>query len=486
MDKNLGAIVQTDPTDEKKYPKLSSFFDKVIQGVLLGTVFLVPILVLPWATDKIELQKQTILVLLMSVGIVAWIGKAMAERKVTITRSWLHLVAVGFVIGYAVVSWFSVDRFLSFAGHVGQYQWAVVTLFGFILLYFLMTQTVREEESWTKMLFVFLLSSGVVAFLSLLQLFGLPIFSWLGDIKNAITFNTIGNINSLAVFLAIALLISTSLLASNRSSSPIIPFGRVGVVFVSIVLALTLAVAVIVDFWVVWAMLLFGSFLLVLLSSLRFRHKGQLRRLLFPAGLFVLSLLFLFIKTPIHLEIGSEVSPSFNATWSIARDALQERPLTGSGPGTWMHDYAKFRSVAVNMSPYWTVRFERGVSGFFTFVASIGLIGTSLWLILVISGLSKSIIHLVTESSDKRWLMYQVSSVGWATSVFAFFIYNYNVTHQFAFWFLFAMIASLVARSQLTWDTRKSVVHSSILSITFLLLTAGVVSGVWLLSQRYV
>jgi len=73
MDKNIGAIAQTDPADEKKYQKLSTFFDNVIQGILLGTVFLVPILVFPWATDKIELHKQTLFVLLMSVGIVAWI-----------------------------------------------------------------------------------------------------------------------------------------------------------------------------------------------------------------------------------------------------------------------------------------------------------------------------------------------------------------------------------------------------------------------------
>lgn len=488
-DQNLGARVHTEKTDAQRYPRLASFLDRIIGWTVVGTVFAVPLIVLPWATDRLELHKQTILLVLAGIGLLAWMGKAMAERALTLTRSWLHLTVFGFIAGYAVVSWFSIDRFLSFAGHVGQYQWAFSTLLGFALLYFLVTQTVRKEGVWQRYLFAFLLSSGLIALLGILQLFGVPVFAWVGNAGRAHTFNAIGNVNALATFLTIPILVAASIAATARphaKEDAMIPGGWIGLATIWAASLLSLAVIVLVDFWVAWTVLLFGAALILLLSIGHHRRAVSSLGLAVPGVVAAVSILFLFAETPVNLGIGGEISPSFRASWDIARGALQDRPLTGSGPGTWMHDYAKFRSVSVNLSPYWTIRFERGISAFLTYLATAGLIGTALWIILIISGIGKSAARLVTEASDPRWRQLAVAFVGWASVVFLAFLYNYNVAHQLEFWFFFALVASAVSQSWLTWDTRKSVVSSSFLSLKFLFLTAGIIAGVWVLGQRYV
>ncbi len=486
MDQNLGAKTHTESEDRKRYPKLARVLDRVILWSVLGSVLVIPFLVLPWTMDALELPKQTVFLFLMSIGFVAWLGKAMAERSVQVTRSWLHLVVLVFVLGYGGVSLFSIDRYTSLAGHVGQYPWAFVSLIGFGLFYFLLTQSIREESRFYHALWMFLLSSSVVSLLAILELLGVPIFSWVPSAAGSTTYNSIGNINALGTYITIPILVATSLTVIGARARKSCPHGTFGNVIVWVSLALSVILAVLIDFWVIWVAVLLGAVLLIFLPILRARKMGEAKHMAVPAALVVLSILFLFIRTPFDVGIGSEVSPSWSATWNIARETLQEHPVVGSGPGTWMHDYAKHRSIAVNVSPYWTVRFERGVSSFLTLLATTGLIGISLWLVLLVSGLAKSAAHLITEGSDRRWEMYLPVFVGWGALVFLSFAYNYNFAHHFVFWLLLGLLASLIAQSTLTWDTRKSVVHSASLSLLFVLVLAGVVTGAWLLGQRYV
>jgi tetratricopeptide (TPR) repeat protein len=209
-------------------------------------------------------------------------------------------------------------------------------------------------------------------------------------------------------------------------------------------------------------------------------------KLIVPSVLIVLSVALLLFRTPINLQLPAEVSPSTSASWNIARQVLQEKPFFGSGPGTWIFDYSKYRSVGVNLSQFWSVRFERGISTVLTLLATLGLVGIALWLILVISAVVKSTRHLVLEKNDDKWQAYLTVFTVWATSTFVAFFYNYNFTHHFAFWFFLALLASMVASGSLSWDARKSVASSSILSIVFLFLSVAAVSVVWLSTQRLV
>ncbi len=264
------------------------------------------------------------------------------------------------------------------------------------------------------------------------------------------------------------------------------PLGRVARVLVWAMMLTGLAALIVVDFWVAWAGLLFGTLLTALIGWLRNRKIYHPVKLIVPGVLVAVAVVFLFVDTPIHLNIPAEASPSISASWSIGTKTLEQTPLVGSGPGTWVYDYSKYREAFVNQSRFWNVRFDRGFSFFLTLIATTGLVGVVLWFILIISGIVKSTRHLISEKDDDVWYAYLIVFSGWSTLVFLTFFYNLNMAHFFALWLLFALLGSLVGKNVLTWNAQKSAYTYGAISVLFVVLVVGGVSVSWLAGQRYV
>lgn len=468
--------------------KLAKFLGHVVDWCVNGIVVLIPLWFLPLTLDVLELNKQTLLIFLVALAIVAWSGKALLERSFSLTRSWLHLVVICFLGGYAITTFFSRDRYLSFVGNVGQMQWAFITVAAFVLLYFIIVNRFRSAGQVYNLVLWFLLGSALAGIYGLLQMFGIFIIPGLAATK---AFNSVGTVNALGVFMVVPTVLAASLTVLGcREKTCILSheswMGKFWQIVVWATLIIGLAVAVTTDYWVVWAGLLFGDVMLVVIPFLRRRTFGHPVTLAVPAVLALLSILLLLFRTPLNLNLPSEVSPSLAHTWQIAQGTLRDYPLFGSGPGTWTFDYAKYRSVEANLSQFWNVRFERGLSAFLTLVAMLGVVGTALWLILVISAIVKSSIHLVREKNDDLWQAYLTVFTGWITLVFLAFLYNYNVAHHLAFWFLLALLGVMVTNGEWTWDQRSRPFLGSVLSILFLILSVGSIAAAWLGGQRLV
>jgi tetratricopeptide (TPR) repeat protein len=471
--------------------RLAAWLGRVVDVCLYASVILIPLFFLPFTLDVLELNKQTLLAMVCGVGVIAWIGQALALRSFSFGRSWMHLVVAAFAGGYVVTSLFSQDRYLSVVGNFGQMQWALASMVAFIVCYFLIANTVKGTTKLYHLLLAFLGSATLAGLLGFLNIIGLPVLGLFGDFAGAKTFNTVGTINSLGVFMTFPLILAASLtvLGCKDAACVLGKEGKKSVAAKALVWAsigVSVLVAIVVDYWVVWATILFGTLLLVGIPVLRTRRVEHPIKLVVPSVLVLISVALLLFRTPINLNLPSEVSPSASATWGIARQTLQDMPLFGSGPGTWIFDYAKYRQAAVNLSQFWTVRFERGLSTFLTLPAMIGLVGMALWLILIISAIAKSALHLVSERNDDAWQAYLTVFTTWATVVFSAFLYNYNFTHHFVFWFLLALLASLVTRGTFVWDSRKSQWGSALLSFGFLFACVAMVSGMWLSGQRLV
>jgi tetratricopeptide (TPR) repeat protein len=451
---------------------------------------LLPIWFMPLTLDILELNKQTLLVILTMVAVIAWIGKALLERSFSLTRSWVHLVVLFFLGGYLVTSFFSLDKYLSLVGNFGQMQWAFATIAACVFLYFVIVNRFRSAGQVYDLVLWFLLGSTLAGLYGLLQMSGLYLLGFWG-VTASKTFNSVGTVNALGVYMVVPTVIAASLTVLGCKEKTcvlardnwIASFWKV-IVWAALVVGVVMSI--IVDFWVVWAGILFGMALLVVIPFLRTRRFGHPVTLAIPTVLAVVSVLLLLFRTPINLQLPSEVSPSASHSWQIARQVLRDAPLFGSGPGTWIYDYAKYRSVGVNVSNFWNVRFERGLSAFLTMLGMIGLVGTTLWLILIISAIVKSALHLVRERNDDMWQAYLTIFVGWITLVFIAFFYNYNVTHHAAFWFLLALLGILVSQGEYRWDARMKSVITSVLSVLFILLAVGAVSVTWLSVQRLV
>jgi tetratricopeptide (TPR) repeat protein len=485
MSEALNTLAEMIP-QSKRGGRFAAFLGHVMDWCVIGSVVLVPLWFLPATLDVLELNKQTLLLILVLIALVAWAGKAVLERSFSFTRSWLHLVAIGFLGGYAITTWFSADRYLSFVGNVGQMQWSFITVAAFVLLYFIVVNRFRSAGQVYDLALWFLLGSALAGIYGLLQMLGVHLIPGLAASN---TFNTVGTVNALGVYMVIPTVLAASLTVLGcREKTCILSHeswkGKFwhGVVWATLAIGLLTAVAV--DYWVIWAGLLFGDVLLVVLPFMRTRRFGHPVTLIVPGALALVSVLLLLFRTPLNLNLPSEVSPSLAHTWQIAGDTLRASPLFGSGPGTWIQDYAKYRSVGVNLSQFWNVRFERGLSAFFTMVAMLGIVGTALWLILVVSAIGKSVVHLTREKNDDLWQAYLTVFTAWMTLVFLAFIYNYNLAHHLAFWLLLGFLGVLVESGEWKFDQRSRPWVGTLLSVLFLAIAVAAISGTWLVGQR--
>lgn len=485
-----GTLIQNAPIEAKHSQKLSEFLGKIIDVCVMGLALLIPVWFLPFTLDVLELNKQTLLVVLTMVAVIAWVAKALLDRSFSVTRSWLHLVVAFFLAGYLVTSLFSLDRYISFVGNIGQMQWAFTTVAAFVLLYFVIVNRYRSTDRVYDILMWFLLGSALAGLYGLLQLLGLHIFGS-GGVTDSKAFNTVGTVNALGVFMVVPVVIATALsvLGCTENGCYLGPRGRVPMfwkIVVYAVMGIGLLLAFLIDFWVIWAALIFG---MAVLGIIRAIHQGKACKPLtmsIPIGIVVVSFLLLIFQTPIQLNIPAEVSPSAGHTWQIAQQVLRDAPLFGSGPGTWLYDYAEYRSIGVNLSQFWTIRFERGLTAFLTMLAMLGIVGTTLWLMLVVSGIAKSASHLIKKKDCEEWLAYLTVFSGWLTTVFIAFVYNYNVTHHFAFWILLALLGVLVTQGAYTWDQRSKKWVTGLLSVILIIFGVGAISVTWLMGQRLV
>ncbi len=465
--------------------------DRVQTICLTLSVFLIPLWFLPFTLDVLELNKQTLLVILAMVGLLAWLGQSILRGSFTLSRSWLHLAVLVFVLAQLAASLTSLDRYLSFVGNVGQMQWAFATIMAFAVFYLLVANSIKNVAQVYHLILTFLASSVLAGVIGLLQLVGVYPFKFFFPVSATSAFNTVGNANAFASFLAIGVVLATSLLVLGCKDEGCVlnakggkSIAAKGLVWAAIVVGLFAALAV--DYWVVWAALLFGTVVVMGISIARTRSVKRSIALLAPALVAVLSIALLIFKTPLKLPVMGEVLPSLSHTWNITTASLMDRPILGSGPGTWIFDYSKFRALTANVSPYWANRFDRGISTLFTLPAMVGVVGLAVWLILVLSALVKSALTLVKERNDMLWQAVLTVFAGWSTVVFLAVFTNYTMSHHFAFWFLFALLAALTTSATFRWDRKTNPMLASGVSIGFLVLAVCAVSVTWLAGQRLV
>ncbi len=462
------------------YPRLGRFLGWIVDGCLAAILFLVPLVVSSWSVDPVDAPKQIVLVSLSLIALVAWFGQALCQQRLVIGRSWSHLVIIVSLIGYGVASYLSLDRYVSFVGRAGQMQWAFGTVCALAIVYFLLSTTATSLKKLYSFLSVVLASSALVGIASLVQFFGIHPFGFLGAFTSAPGFTFIGTINAMATYQALALVLSVGIIIYGQRA----PLATKIASWIALVTSLACVIAV--NYWPVWIALIFGLLILILSPLLRRESIKNPLQLVIPACLIFVSIGLLIFPTPFKLNLSSEVSPSFQASFDIAQQELLTHPFFGSGPGTWIFDYSKYRSIAVNTSPYWTVRFEQGISTALTAIATMGLIGFTLWFVSLLSLLFSAGVRIAKHEVNDEWNAGLILFAALVSLSILLCLTNATLSMFVLSAALLGCIVALMEKRQIVWDTRRSVGRAAVLSLTFLVTFVGSISLFWLVGQRAV
>jgi len=221
-----------------------------------------------------------------------------------------------------------------------------------------------------------LVVSGSLAILyGLLQLFGkflIPI-----GFTKAVSFNTIGGVNSLAVFAAILLPMIIVFLIINKQK-----YLRV---FFIVAIALLAVLLLLINFQTAWWLVMAGSALVIAFGTQK-RDVFDNRWLVLPMFFLALALLFSFFRfqIPGTPDRPVEVFLTHGASFDIVWNTLKQSPIIGSGPGTFIYNFSKYKDISFNQSSFWNLRFDWASSKMMTMLGTIGILGVLSFFALLI------------------------------------------------------------------------------------------------------
>lgn len=281
------------------------------------------------------------------------------------------------------------------------------------------------------------------------------------------TFSVLGSLEDLAYLLGlgvIAILVTLRFIeVSTRAYRALVGVG---------VLALALlAVANIAFVWTLVALVALGLFVEAVMlardakgaeadldeavvveeSGVERGVKGH--SLVLPLAVLAISLFFLIggnlgnaLANTFHVQSVS-VRPSWQSTFSIARNIYSTSPVFGTGPGTFGMDWLKYRDASLNSTVFWNLNFTSGIGYIPTSLVTTGLLGAVAWLFLFAGLIWLGIRTLILRAPQDSFARY-VAILSFVAAIYLFAVALFNVPNAVivALAFVFAGLFASVTR----------------------------------------
>ncbi len=311
------------------------------------------------------------------------------------------------------------------------------------------------------------------------QLFGRFVISF--PFAQDASFNTMGSVNSLGMFTAAIIPLFVVLVMINK---------RVLRGVFALALLASLLFLVIIDFSPAWWALVIGSAALMAIGAQK-RDVFDNRWLIIPMLFLAIALLFNFfsIQVPTHSSRSMEVYLAQRPSWTAAWETVKESPVLGSGPGTFIYDFAKHKEAEwFNPGNFWNIKFDSagskmanllattGVSGIISFLAVIGFV--------VFYGI-RFIFFQKKEKDSATWLTGAGMFVSFLALTGGYALYRSTISLEFLFFLLVGGIATLVSTKKKEVELKAS---SRVNLVTVFAFTLVFIFGLGILilgGQRY-
>jgi tetratricopeptide (TPR) repeat protein len=457
--------------------------DEVIRWTILSLAALVPVFVLPWTLEVAEVNKQLLILLGGMLAGMAWLGKMLAERKFEYRKSPVNVMVVLFAAVYAISSWLSYSPYMSIMGDFGQEKAGLATLVSMVVIYFVTANNFRTVKEIRTVALSAMIGGAVAATYAVLQGLGLYVLPF--EFAKSASFNTVGTASALGLYMVfVTALASGLLLLGHRDAGKPTMGDRLRTWFSIVTGVLGLFIIIQVDFWPVTVCLAVSAAILIGFAFLHASSVKGMGGVALPIAAFILSLLMLVLNYPTFIKYPAEVMPSSQASWDITMKTLREKPFFGSGPGTFIFDYAKHRSAEVNATSFWNLRFDRASTRFMTMLATTGLLGALTWLLMALFMLFAAARRLF-KADEETWHVLIALFAAWVPLVLARFVYSSTIALEFAFWISMGLLFAAYKREQTTVRFDTSPRAAMAVSFVFILGVVFSLTGMFVAGTRY-
>ena len=450
----------------------------IFKGGIYLLAFLIPLFFLPFTTNVLDFNKQFLLVIVGVVIFFAWMINSLVLAKIKLNISILHIPIFALFVAYFLSAIFSLWSYGSFWGWPLVVSESVLTLFFLIFIYFLISNTFEKKE--ILYILVLLLLSGLLASVyGLFQIFGKFIFPW--DFARNVSFNTIGTINSLGIFSAILLPLNIIMIIFSRKKIRILS------IFSFITMGILLAI---INFNIAWWVVIAGTFLIILLGIQR-KDFFDGRWLILPMFFLVLGILFLFVnfKFPGIPERPIEVYLTQETSANIALKSIEENPILGSGPGTFIYSFLKNKDIRFNEGIFWNFKFDRASSKVLTVASGTGILGAVSFVFILVIFLFYGIKNIFFKNSlfEKKgeWLVAGAIFTGFFAISVSFLVHSSNLVIDFLFFVLAGTMAGFMASAKKEIILKPSSLLTLAVTFVFVVISIFGIGITIIAGQRY-
>ena len=448
-------------------------------------VFLLPIFVLPFSVEIFEFNKTLLLFAVSSLAFLIWIAKMIVvDKHLRFVRTPLDAPIVIFISLVLFSTVLSVDKVSSVLGFYGRFSESLMVYLSLAMLYFVGVNSAVEQRHSVSMdtecpdlcrnlIRTFLISSSIVVIISLFYSFGFKFIPW--DETQFRSFNLVaGSLNILGIYLVSVIIIALYYLSENKNA--LVKYLVFALIVVSLIL---LAIIDFMPAWIVLAISLFVSLVLMFMVQKRRSEGGEnvvgTRQCFVSTGLVIL-ISFAFIATSLTF-INKDVRSNFTSSSisssiknritlmdsnggsrftkeiildkktviSVAVEGIKKDPISGivgTGPGTYLYNFSKFKPVEFNSSVFWNIRFDKAGSEMIEKISTIGILGILSYLLIIFLTIWMFLKIIFRNEGTRQCLVptiYLFSA--WLSLLLFQFLYLESTTIKFVFWILTIILA---------------------------------------------
>jgi len=373
----------------------NTFWEKAIEITIYFLVILVPVVFYPFCITVFLPAKKLVFALLIVISLMFWGLKIISKERLSFNHSPLNLPVLSF-ISICILSLLWSDSVM-----VSVKEFPLLLAGPF--LYFVVINNINDERQINRILNVVIVIGSLFGIYGILQYQGIDLSFWKGNVGRQAVFGLFGNVNYFAEYLIAILPLAVSLFLvtpfkSNKFRKLLL---FIGILAMGGTLLLTFTR---------------GSYLglgvsLIFMFSLFLTCKGESfikenkRIFIFILLIIILAGLLFTIPNPLSKEgtyiskIKARVSiasiqKEFTsgrrmAIWKFTSMMIKDRPLLGSGIGTFKYNslryQAEFFSQGDNRSLYPYGIAHEAHNEYLHFWAELGIIGLGIFLWMVIA-----------------------------------------------------------------------------------------------------
>jgi tetratricopeptide (TPR) repeat protein len=376
--------------------------------------FGMPLFFLNFTYQGLGFEKQYYFYLWTFIGIVALIAQGMMGGKIEIRRTTLDIPLSILWIVALISTLFSVDKYHSLFGFFGNPVNGLISISAIILAYYLIVSYVSKER--INLIWYAVVTSGslvvVWSFLATMRLIPATVLQYISP-------SLTGSFTSLAIFLGMMLpifIISFTFLDQGKGS--VLKKKIMTVLLLLIILVDMITLSALFGY-AQWVTILgaIGLLLVFTISRLvKVTQKTSSMTILVFLGLFFLWMWNQPIITRIAIQ--PEATMKYNLSFDVAKEAVKNRPIFGSGPGTYGYTFSLHRPKDLNKNGQYDMRFYSDRGMFMESISTTGIAGMIALTLVVLTYLSTSVYSFLHADDEEM----KVVSLGlFLSSIIALF-----------------------------------------------------------------